>query len=280
MSIRYLRQISFFGEEGQKKIALNNALIIGVGGIGSHIAQQLAYLGVGMITIIDNDLVDETNFNRLIGVKNDDSSGMPKVDIAERNILSINPKIRVQKIQKSFITFSGFQALKNATIVFGCVDENGSRLVLNEFCLAYKLPYIDAASDIISGGLEYGGRIVSIFDDNGCLYCWGEIDMDEAEKYLDNPMAQKDRQVIYGLSKDELGESGPSVVSINGIVASIAVTEFVLHFTGKRAANPFLNYTGSRGIVNKREKPKSDCYYCKNIRGKGDKADLERYLRL
>jgi len=79
--------------------------------------------------------------------------------------------------------------------------------------------------------------------------------------------------------KNELGETGPSVVSINGVVASLAVTEFMLHFTGKRMAQPFLNYMGNRGIVNKRNKLDDDCYYCNAVRGQGDKANLDRYLR-
>jgi len=280
MSINYSRQISFFGQEGQAKLSQKNAIIIGVGGIGSHIAQQLAYLGVGMISIIDNDLLEETNFNRLIGVKHNDPLGMPKVDIVERNILTINPSIRVHKVQKSFISESGFNTIKGGTIVFGCVDEDGARFVLNEFCLAYDLPYIDSASDIMPDGLEYGGRVLSIYDDKGCLYCWGEVDFDEANKYLENPMAKKDRQSIYGVTKEDLGSSGPSVVSINGIVASIAITEFMLHTTGKRSAIPCLNYSGKRGIVNSRVKPENDCYYCKNVRGKGDDARLDRYLRI
>ena len=273
------RQIEFFGEEGQKKLLLNHSIIVGTGGVGSHVAQQLAFLGVGAITLIDGDHLEETNLNRLIGVKAGDPLGMPKVDIAERNILSIKTDIQVAKIQDSFITKSGFRALRQADIVFGCVDNDGARLVLNEFCLAYELPYIDIASDIMPDGLEYGGRIVSVFNDKGCLYCRGEIDEVNAGKDLENPKARKDREAIYGVMKDELGETGPSVVSINGVVASLAVTEFMLHFTGKRMAQLFLNYTGSRGIVNNRDKSDDDCYYCNVVRGQGDNANLYRYLR-
>lgn len=276
---KHSRQIEFFGEEGQKKLLLNHVVIVGTGGAGSHVAQQLAFLGVGAITLIDGDPLEETNLNRLIGVKAGDPLGMPKVDIAERNILSINTDIQVAKIQDSFITESGFRALRQANIVFGCVDNDGARLVLNEFCLAYELPYIDIATDIMPDGLEYGGRVVTVFNNKGCLYCWSEIDEEDAGKDLENPEAKKDRDAIYGVMKDELGETGPSVVSINGIVASLAVTEFMLHSTRKRMAQPFLNYTGSRGIVNGRNKLDDDCYYCNAVRGQGDKANLDRYLR-
>lgn len=275
---KHSRQVSFFGEKGQIKLSLSHAVIVGIGGVGSHVAQQLAFLGVGTIALIDDDLLEETNLNRLIGVLASDPLGKPKIDIAERNIISIDSDIKVKKLQKSFITKSGFKTLKKASIVFGCVDNDGARLVLNELCLAYELPFIDIASNIIPDGLEYGGRIVSVFDDNGCLYCWDEIDGEEAGKYLEDPGVRKDREHIYGVVRDELGDVGPSVVSINGVVASLAITEFMVHTTGKRMAHPFLNYLGSRGIVNTRKKSKTDCFYCKTIRGQGDQANLNRYL--
>jgi hypothetical protein len=73
---------------------------------------------------------------------------------------------------------------------------------------------------------------------------------------------------------------GPSVVTINGVVASLAMTEFMAAVTGLRPAVPVLTYHGNRGIVTRSsEPPVPDCYYCRGIRGKRDRADVERYLR-
>ncbi len=276
---RYDRQISFFGKEGQEKLFREHAIIAGVGGVGSHVAQQLAFLGVGKLTLIDDDELEETNLNRLIGVSSEDAIGTPKVDIAARNILSVNSDIKVTKIKDSLITETGFKALKQGTVVFGCVDNDGARHVLNEFCLAHEKPYIDIASDIMPDTSEYGGRVVSVIGNNGCLYCKDEIDGDIAGQELENPEARKDRDAIYGVHKGDLEETGPSVVSINGVIASMAVTEFVLHTTGKRTAKTLLTYRGSRGIVNINSESKDDCYYCNVIRGKGDEVNLKQYLK-
>ncbi|MCF8332072.1 MAG: ThiF family adenylyltransferase [Bacteroidales bacterium] len=276
---RYDRQVSFFGKEGQKTLSNEKIVIAGVGGVGSHVAQQLAFLGVEQLTIVDDDHLEETNLNRLIGVCNKDSFGTPKVDIVERNILSVNPDIQVAKIKESLINERGFEALKKSTAVFGCVDNEAARHVLNEFCLAYEKPYIDIASDIESDTSEYGGRIVAVLGDNGCLYCKDEIDGDIAGLELGNPETRKDREAIYGVDKGELEGTGPSVVSINGVVASIAVTEFILHTTGKRKAKPLLIYRGSRGIICINNDTKEDCYYCNMVKGKGDKANVNRYLK-
>lgn len=277
---RHSRQVAFFGAEGQKAIQRIKAVIVGVGGIGSHVAQQLAFLGVRSITLIDDDTLDESNLNRLIGARSDDPMGMKKVDIVERHILSIDPRVKVSKVDESFISRNGYGAAKEATVVFGCVDLDGPRLVLNEFCLAYELLYVDVASDIMPDGAEYGGRVVAIFDANGCLYCWGEIDSTQAGVDLETQEARKDRESIYGVPVSALGSTGPSVVSINGVVASLAVTEFMLHFTKVRDARKYLAYYGTRGIVSNRPDPpdSASCYYCTHVRRQGDRAALNRYL--
>jgi len=69
---RFERQIRLFGEDGQKKIQNASVAIVGAGGLGSHVVQQLGFLGVGSLIIIDPDELEETNRNRLIGVHYDD----------------------------------------------------------------------------------------------------------------------------------------------------------------------------------------------------------------
>lgn len=270
------RQMRFFGKEGQDILQNTHVCIVGVGGIGSHLVQQLAYLGVGLFSLIDSDNFETTNLNRLIGAHHDDPMDTPKVNIMERLILSINPDIKVNKIHENLISISGFQAVKQADFVFGCIDNDGARLVLNELCLAYEIPYIDTATEIFPKTSDYGGSVVSITDGNRCLCCLGLISSDEARRYLENPDARKDEEAIYGVSKEWLEDSGPAVVTINGIIASIAATEFLLHITGIRKAKPFLSYNGRRGIVNlNTDEPREDCYFCKMIRRKRDDANVE-----
>ena len=103
--------------------------------------------------------------------------------------------------------------------------------MLNEVSAAYAKPYFDLASDI-SGRGEYGGRICAAINGGGCIMCRGLLDIIEAQRDLASPSEKQDRDNIYGVNRDVLGEAGPSVVSINGVVASLAVTEFMLHAIG------------------------------------------------
>lgn len=267
---RHERQERLFGREGQKKLKDTHVVVIGVGGVGSHIAQQLAHLGVGKLTIIDKDGLEDTNLNRLIGVYDDDPLDTPKVEIIGRLINKINPEIVVDPIENSALSKKGLSALKNANFVFGCVDNDGVRSYLNEIVQAFEIPYIDVATEIHPEDMDYGGRCIFI-NGNGCLYCYEEIDHEEVNHFFESNEARKDKEKIYGLDKNELGDSGPSVVTLNGVLASLAATEFMVFITGLRKPKNFLKYNGKLGTVNNNtDEPKEECYYCFSVRGSKD----------
>lgn len=278
---RYDRQVRFFRKEGQDKLSSTKVAIVGVGGLGSHVVQQLAFLGVRDITIIDEDVSDITNLNRLIGSHhNDHLSNLAKVAVTERMVREIDPTIKITKIEKNLISKESFNAVKNANYVFGCVDNDGPRLVLTELCSAYKLPYFDLASEIIPDSkLSYGGRVCFSNEGQGCLACLDQISSEEVGEYFMSKESKDDRRKIYGLPVDEQQGSGPSVVTLNGIVASLATMEFMVHVTGIRNAQRLVIYHGNYSKVTVSiDKPKADCHYCKCVYGMEQKARVERYL--
>lgn len=283
ISDRNDRNVRFFGREGQARLSAAHVAIVGIGGIGSHVVQQLALLGTGRLILIDPEELDATNFNRYVGVRHDDPvPGTSKVWIGERIAKEINPQIQVTQVPCSLVSEDAFDAIIASDYVFGCVDGEGARLVLNELCAAYSKPYFDLASDILSGPPPmYGGKVCIAWDGQGCLVCYGELDIAEAQTDLMRPQEAKDREDIYGVPKEALDRVGPSVVSINGVVASLAVTEFMLAVSGVRSTpRRMLRYRAHMGIVShESDDPAPDCYYCKGIRGKGEEVDLYRYLR-
>ena len=104
----------------------------GAGGLGSHVGQQLALLGVGGIVPIDSEELATTDRNRLIGARHDDRiPATLKVDIAERSITSTAPSVAVKKVPDSLVSGAAFEAIIHSDYVFGCVDSEGARLVLN-----------------------------------------------------------------------------------------------------------------------------------------------------
>lgn len=282
MSERFDRQERFFGKEGQAKLGTTILTIVGTGGLGTHVVQQSALLGVGRITVIDSEELAKTDRNRYVTAQHDDPiPGSFKVDLAERLIHRIDPTITVGKVPDSFISEEGFAAIKAADVVIGCLDTEGARLVLNELCVAYGRQYIDLATDIIPGEtLSYGGRVCVSWSGAGCLVCHGLLDWEEAQRDLAGEAERATRERIYGVRRSVLDAIGPSVVTINGVVASLGMTEFMAAVTSLRPPVPVLTYHGNRGIVTRSsDMPAPDCYYCCGIRGKLEAADVERYLR-
>ena len=282
MDDRFDRQIRFFGKEGQQRLATSRVAVVGVGGLGSHVVQQLAFLGVHTIAPIDAQELDLTNRNRLVGAREADPiPGTRKVEIAERTAKAIDSSTIVDKVFDSFVSTRGFAAIIGADYVFGCLDSEGTRLVLTELCAAHAKPYVDVSSDILPGPpVDYGGQICIAQSGNGCLSCMNVLDRAEAAVDLGGPEARHQWAEIYGIPLDQLDRVGPSVVSINGAVASLAVTEFMLSVTGIRDPNRLLTYHGRTGKVTvSTDTPAPDCYYCKGLWGTGDCADVQRYVR-
>jgi len=278
---RYARNAGLFGYNGQKKLSDTKSVVVGVGGLGSPLAQQLALLGVGHVGLIDPEELDESNRNRFVGAQEKDAvPGSPKVALVERMIRQINSNVTVSAIPKGLESEESFAEIKSADWVFGCFDEDGPRFILNELCAAYAIPYIDLASEASEDG-TFGGRICVATDGDGCLFCLAELDMNDVRAYLTGDEERRAIDAIYGVPRKVLAESGPSVAPLNTLIAAHTVLEFMVAVTGMRQPTQFIRYYGHRPITTtSADEPKSNCYYCKDIRGMCSDADVERYLRM
>jgi molybdopterin/thiamine biosynthesis adenylyltransferase len=279
---RYDRQIRLFGAEGQQRLEALRVAVVGLGGLGSHVAQQLAYLGVRVFALVDHDRTTLTNTNRLVGSGVVDASARRlKVSVAARMIERIQPGAAITLVPEPFISEAGFAALHASSLVVGCMDDDASRLILNEFCQAYERPYMDIATDVDPGPpVRFGGRMLYSVDGEQCVYCKDLLDPDAIQSAFSTPGQRRDAERIYGVPRAVLAGTGPAVVSLNGLIASAAVTELLADITGLRPAVRHLEYVGRTGVlVANRDEARPDCYYCKGLRGAGASADVERYVR-
>ena len=159
---RFDRNEQLFGKEGQQALRRTRVAIVGIGGLGTHVVQQLALLGVGELTLIDHEELSVSNRNRYIGAWHDDPiPGSSKVRLGQRLSEHIDPSINVSIISDPFPSSAALKALRDSDYVFGCVDSDGVRFVLNETCLAYERPYFDLASDVPEPDC-YGGRVTFV----------------------------------------------------------------------------------------------------------------------
>jgi len=279
MESRFDRNVRFFGTEGQNRIGTRSLAIIGIGGLGTHVVQQAALLGFSEFWLIDPEVLSLTNLNRYVGVNASDV-GTAKVVLGARIIHNVNPAATVVQVHDRLQSRAAFEAIRQADVVVGCLDTDGARLVCAEVAAAAGKPYIDLASDILAEeSTRFGGRMVFSFLGAGCIVCRGLIDLEEARFELDANAAAT-HEAIYGVPRAALADHvGPAVVSINGVVASLGVTELMLEVTGVRRANAVMTYRGELGkVLLSSDTPPTDCYYCSGIFNRWEEANVEKYL--
>jgi len=262
---RYGRQVRLFGKEGQQRIAAARVVTLGAGGLGMPVIQQLAYLGVLHHTVADSDIVSISNLNRLIGATLDDIDAL-KVNVAQRMISSIQPTAQVTVLPVDLPNDAIGAAIADATVVIGCFDRETPRLHATDLCSTAGVPYVDLAAEVLpdaSGGVVFGGRIVTASDGTGCVSCLDVLDTRELARERMTAEQRQLNDTVYGVKEETLGDSGPSVVTLNSVVASLAATEIMCLLTGLRPAARQLTYRGDLGTVGRpRESGRENCPFC------------------
>lgn len=261
---RYDRQVRLFGAEGQRLLASAHVVVLGAGGLATPLIQQLAYLGVLRYTVADSDVVGDTNLNRLVGATIHDVD-KPKVTVVDRLIHAIQPTARVSALAIDLPDDTIAAAVADATVVVGCFDRETPRLVATELSSTTGVPYVDLATEVMSTptGPVFGGRVVIAADGTGCLSCLEVLDTAELARERMTDEQRRLDDVIYGVERDALAGSGPSVVTLNSVVASLAATEIMCLLTGLRPVARQLHYRGDLGTVSRsRDVGRENCPYC------------------
>lgn len=144
---RYSRQIllSEIDYDGQLKLAQSHAVIFGLGGLGSPVSMYLAAAGVGKLTLVDFDRVDESNLQRQI-VHKEKTVGESKVHSAKQALEELNHHIKVDTINQQLSERDLDELIKTADIVLDCTDNFSSRFALNHACFKNKVPLVSGAA--------------------------------------------------------------------------------------------------------------------------------------
>lgn len=172
----YSRQVMLknMGFPAQRKLKNSTVCIVGVGGLGSPVAIQLASMGVGKLRIVDNDIVEISNLQRqhLYGI---DQVGLPKVEAAAQRLRGLNPFIDIEPWPLMVTPHNAEEIIKGSDVVIGSLDMMAPRYSLNRACLKLGVPLIHGAA------LTYNGSISTILPGKtACLECFqGGIDDSE-----------------------------------------------------------------------------------------------------
>ena len=227
------RNVCAFGPDMQLMLRELRVGIVGCGGTGSSVAEQLVRLGVRNFTLIDNDTVSESNLTRLYGSTPSDV-GLPKVEVVAQHLTRIAPDVKCRSVQGMISLQPIALALTSVDLIFGCTDDNAGRLVLSRLSTYLLTPVIDVGvllSSTEDGTLsDINGRVTVLSPGSACLVCRDRIDLQRAATEL---MAPEERRRL----QDEgyapaLAGVEPAVVAFTTAVAAAAVAEMLERFIG------------------------------------------------
>jgi adenylyltransferase/sulfurtransferase len=166
---RYSRQALFapIGEQGQSRLILSKAVIIGCGALGAVQAETLARAGVGRLVTVDRDFVEESNLQRqLMFEESDASSRLPKAVAAARRIARINSSVEVEPIIADVNYENIEEIIEGASIVLDGTDNFETRYLINDACVKTGTPWIYGAA---VG--SYGLTMTVVPNETPCLRC-------------------------------------------------------------------------------------------------------------
>ncbi|MET8631768.1 ThiF family adenylyltransferase [Streptomyces sp. NPDC004680] len=227
------RHIRAFGPDITRVLAQLRIAIVGTGGTGSAVAEQLARLGVGHLTLIDPDTLSDSNLTRVYGSTPDDV-GRHKADVLADYLHRIAPTTAVTAVVGSVSQLHIARHVVGADIVFGCTDDDAGRMRLSRFSYTYRTPLIDCGVQIDAD--EYHvirgiiGRVSVLHQGAACLLCRGRVSPQIAAAQERAPREQA-RLQREGYAP-ALPGTEPAVIAYTTATAAAAVNELLERLVG------------------------------------------------
>ncbi len=227
---RYDRQ-SFLGPDSQRFIERCRVGVMGLGGGGSHIVQQLAHIGFLDYVLFDADVVSLSNLNRLVGATLADVDKTLKIDVARRLILGLHPDANVTA--RACRWQDEPELVHGCNLVFGGIDSFAQRGELEVTTRRFLIPYIDVGMDVttVKGQKpRISGQVILSCPGYPCMYCLDFLN--------DKTLAREAQR--YG----DAGNN-PQVVWANGCLASTAVgmgVDLITGWSGKPLKDFYLSF--------------------------------------
>jgi molybdopterin/thiamine biosynthesis adenylyltransferase len=162
---RYERQLELLGDEAQRRLEVSRVAIVGLGGLGSNVALNLAALGVGSLILIDYDIVDINNLNRQL-LYTESDVGLPKVEAASRRLREFRSDLKIFSYNEKIDLGNAKTLIRDSDVVVDALDNWKSRLALADAAWEAGIPLVHGAVD------GFYGQVTTIEKGRSiCLYC-------------------------------------------------------------------------------------------------------------
>ena len=275
----YDRQVKALGNDGHGAISQAKVGIVGVGGTGSPIAEQLVRLGVLDLVLIDPDIFSSTNLTRVYGtyfnsVRKSKLRNEHKVNLLAHHLKRINPKVRVQAISESVVLTHVSRKLLDRDVLFLCTDEHWGRSIVNQIAYQYLIPTINLGVRIASaeGMISHAIGVLDVLRPHkSCLWCKQFLRTERiAAESLPSGARQNLLQEGY---VEDIDTPTPSVISFTSSVASSAVSIFMhilTNFMGEHGDISRLSFDFLTGLSSRGATQIDTRCICRKVKGFGD----------
>jgi molybdopterin/thiamine biosynthesis adenylyltransferase len=259
------------GHETLKEIVSSSSImIVGAGGLGSAIAENLVHMGFGRLVLVDDDVVEKSNLNRIVGAYWEDAqAARPKVDVVARHLKAIRPSIRVRCERKKIEEVEIDADLASLDWIVLATDSHSSRFSAQQLAFRLFIPFVSAGVAItVEDGMitDYSGEIIVVRPgDRFCLTCLNRLNPTKIafERALErataaalsgdpeNPGGSDPRPDLERLKRYVSGANvkEPAVKTLNGVVASLAVEQLIDQYTRRTTQQPILVYERNKQSV-------------------------------
>ena len=275
---RLERFIGAMGEEAALRLWNSTVAVLGTGGTGSASAHSLARSCVGRIVLIDSDLIEISNSERVHGceLRHLEMARKPsKVEIVRDLILRINPEIEVIIIQGNGLQDGAYEELLHADIILGTTDTNHGRAALGELAYRYLCTALQVNVVLESQRDALTGQIVQFTryrPGNPCPYCRDQVDTTKLSQELMSETERLDRQAraASAIARGERGDPYwrdepviPTVGSLTTNAGEMVANYAIGLLSGRyRPPNEFLEYNllaPNLGVASLDLEPRSEC---------------------
>ena len=232
----YKRTVTVWGKENHDHLARLRVGIIGLGSVGSIVAESLARMGIERFVLVDFDEVQLHNLDRLLGASFSDI-GEPKVTIAERQIrlASTATNVEVVSIIGAVTEEQGYRQALDCDIIFSCVDRPWPRYALNNVAYNHLIPVIDGGIQVRLNPetMAFEGadwQLQSVGPDRPCLECLGAYT--PAHVSMEKQGLLEDPTYLAGLPEDHEFKRNENIFPFSLNLASLEVMQFIEQVTG------------------------------------------------
>ena len=233
------RSVLALGLDNMRRITSDQIIsVVGVGGIGSIIAEHLIHMGFRYLNLIDFDTLEISNLNRIVAATYDDAVKQKiKVEAIRDNLLKINPKEKIKAFNNKIEDKKIERVIASSDWIMVAMDNHASRFTIQQLAFKYYVPFITAGVNItVEDGkiLDMSGEIILIrMGDRVCLTCLKRLNYNEIAKQISPDKNVREGLVQKGYVRG-LDVKEPAVKTLNTHLATLAVDTLINQYTERQ----------------------------------------------